>query len=166
MIKYCHWERIMKGIVKTTIKYVLGAMAAVGLITGTTISLTAGDRLKKVEEQKTSLLNKYRVTEEYKSALLSELDYLELGLKQGVITKEAFDEKADYLYTDEYVEKTIVKGESIVYQNQLAQLNEAKDNASKMSTSGCLFFVGGLASLAGAAFVAVNNKEKDIEIGD
>lgn len=151
----------MKTALKTALKYSLATIGVSALIVGGVFAFVGPERKESANDAKRTLFNRYRMTEEFRGALLSELETLELGLKQGLITKEQFEEKTDYLYTDEYVEKTIVEGDVIEYQNKLAEIIKQSEAGEKMGIGGILISGAGIGALAGAVYVSTKEEEKE-----
>ena len=150
----------MKPFLKSTVKYsliVLGPlMALAGLITGMCQST------EKEEGKKEALLNKYRLTQEFKDEVDSRADYYEQGYQQGIITKDEYDEKMDYFLTDDFVQELIEASEDSEYKTELAQIQTKLDEENTVRTFSFIgIATGALMTIVGSTIKDESEPEKE-----
>ena len=149
-----------KGIIKKVAKYTLAGMGALA-VAGLVGVVTTLNMKKDLEAEKETLLDRYRITQEFKDEVDKQMAYYEEGYQLGILTKDQFDEKVDYLVTSEFVEEAIGRGPIIEYQQKLGEINEKIDNCENWGLTSCVGVVLSVGAVTASLHINTDDKERE-----
>lgn len=153
---------MFKGILKMIAGGIMCLAMPAAIISGIVIGTTANVGEKR--EEKEALLDKYRLTQEFKDERTAQSQkYLE-ALNQGYITPNEYIEKLEELESVSYAESKIIENGNQEFLLQLSEINKKIEKAQEQENNGFLLgFLGGLGgtfvSVGGSLLVPVGYKE-------
>ena len=151
-----------KGILKNRLFLVLATFSAGMLIWGFSSGLINNEKADSLIQEKAKIISNFKETPKYFEITQEKKEVYYQALNLGVITQEEYEEKMDFLLSDEFAEKCIFAENNLENIDKINNLNKKIHKHETLSVAGTICSIAGflVTPFVGLSLISKDNQEE------